>query len=198
MSFSNILSTSNPVTPTLSPPVPRKTPVVSEVHYRPEALSMDPSLPAKVTSAPSRRHESIGSDWDNRHRENHNVGSSNGNPTRSAQESEKYSTALQSQPSRMVNGGTAPKPTTVPAIKHNLIVSEKDFQAALARIDAMELSDAEGEAFEDQRREFSLRTTKRFRDLEEMEVVKCKVYQSHSWKSEHRLTNPPAPSHRSA
>jgi len=136
---------------------------------------MDPFLPAKISSTTSRRSDSISSDWNGRNGGNHNLGPSSRIATPTDAESEKRDTH-QSLPNRMVNGGSAlPKAISVPINRPNLIVSEKDFQAALARIDTMELSDVEGDAFDDQRQEFALRTAKRFRDIEDIEVVKCKV-----------------------
>ncbi len=66
--------------------------------------------------------------------------------------------------------------------RHNrpkVIVSEKDFQTALAKINAMELSDVEDPAFEEQKMEYARRRAKRLREVDDLDLTKRKVNTLH-------------------
>lgn len=98
-------------------------------------------------------------------------------PTTTTQKVERHN-PKQYQDVRKINGQAAisrliPAPSTK---KRKLIVPEKDYQSALSRIDAMDLSDIESGSFEQQRHEFARRTAKRSRNVEEAEDLKAKVY----------------------
>lgn len=66
------------------------------------------------------------------------------------------------------------QPPPAPA-KPKIVVSEKDLQAALHKIDNAELSEPEDLGFEDQRTAYNKRQLKRWRSLEELEAQKRKV-----------------------
>lgn len=63
--------------------------------------------------------------------------------------------------------------------KPRLVVSERDFQTALAKINAMELSDVEDPAFEEQKVHYARRTAKRLIEFDDIELSKRKVNTYH-------------------
>jgi len=178
MSFSNILSTSDTISPSVSPQVVRKASILPEVFHRSDVPSVDPFLPARVPSSTTsgRRQESnINNDWVDRNGPSQKVPSTDKLPQLAMAKLERHDSNMQRE-SHVVNGNsTTPRPAPASVKKLKLVVPEKDYQAALARIDAMALSDLEEGDFAQQKHDFVQRTAKRFRDLEEKETLSCKV-----------------------
>lgn len=94
-------------------------------------------------------------------------------------------------PERTVtNGENLPDADTpIQTSQLRIIPDEEDVKAELARINDVELSDADDVGFESQRNEYSQRNVKRVLEVEDAEVIKRKVYFSSQAHVTSRDTN---------
>lgn len=161
MSFSNILSEETKPPPAPSPPSTRKSshPPLMNNHHSPEA-SRASIAPAPSPSSKSR-HTSL----------QHSPPEPQPRPRSTSQRT--HSRKVSTADKQKFQASHPPQPTA--PSKPKIIVNEKEFQAALAKIESMELSEPEDVGFEEVREKYKQRLLKRTRSVEELEAQKRKV-----------------------
>ncbi len=182
MSFSNILSTSDPHPPNDTLPLPKASKTSSRSSGIPKFH--EPDLQSRLSSDPEspvakRKFEETVCD----------DSIANGVPKATLQCTTSTTAPYQTEghtrapgADNIVRNGDS-KSVNSTQERHNrpkVIVSEKDFQTALAKIDAMELSDVEDNAFEEQKMKYARRNAKRLREVDDLELTKRKVNTHHS------------------
>ena len=164
MSFSNILADSEDTKPTppRSPTSTRKVSQPITVNHQPSPDVSRSPLPA--VQSPSRHrhtssaHERVRSDS-------------------ASQSSPRPRTTSLKQHSRKTSAMDKSKPPAAPAPppKPKIVINEKEYEAALRRIENTEWSEPEEVGFETQKKSYGDRQLKRWRSVEELETQKRKV-----------------------
>ena len=158
MSFSNILSEDRKTPPPASPSSTRKSlhSTILNNHHSPEVSTA--SIPP-IQSPSKTRHTSV-------HRS-------------PAEPQARPRSTSQRQHSRKASAADRQKaqvaaPPVAPT-KPKIVVNNKEYQAALNKIDSMDLSEPDDVGFEEQRKKYKNRIVKRVRSVEDLEAQKRKV-----------------------
>lgn len=174
MSFSNILSTSDSMSPTASPQYIRKAPVKSENFSHLEASPANAPQPAGPPTF-QRRRESVGGSWTGQNGVDHKSTATEEHPTQISFKSERRDSQRVHNTPKVNADAHVRQSLPISAARLKLAVPEKDYQAALARVEALEMSEVEDGNFVEEKHQFIQRAAKRFQDLEGLESSKSKV-----------------------